>query len=344
MSLNVTGQPGINPSVTLLSQCTPELCSLDYAVLRYVPTYAGNLALTSIFGVFLVAQIVLWVFYRTHSFTVAMVCGLILEIVGYCARVQMHFVLFSSGPFLINIICLTIAPVFFTAALYLTLSRVIMHYGRHNSRITPKQYTLAFITADSIALVLQAVGGALADTASAKSGTDVMVAGLAFQVISLALFIGLAGEFFWNVRRDRLVLRATNWAKRSVERPAPDAGGFKFFLAAFIIATLLILTRSIFRVAELANGFKSRLANNEVAFMVLEGGMMLLTGLLMTACHPALFIGEAWGESGWGVGKPSVTLDLDKYKYEIEEAGPHPRPSDVFMRPWPIHNMDLIHK
>jgi len=100
MSLNVTGQPGIDSSVTFLSQCTPKLCSLDYAVLRYVPTYSGNLALTSIFGAFLVAQIIFWVFYRTHSFTIAMSCGLILEIVGYCARVQMHFVLFTSGPFL----------------------------------------------------------------------------------------------------------------------------------------------------------------------------------------------------------------------------------------------------
>jgi len=113
---------------------------------------------------------------------------------------------------------------------------------------------------------------------------------------------------------------------------------------AFVLATLLILTRSIFRVAELVNGFKSRLANNEVAFMVLESGMMLFASLLMTAFHPGIFIGERWKESGWGVGKPSVTLDLDKYKYEIEEVDPHPRPSDVFMRPWPLQDMDLIHK
>jgi len=110
-----------------------------------------------------------------------------------------------------------------------------MHYGPHNSRLTPKQYTLSFIAADFIALILQAVGGALADTAStldsAKTGENVMVAGLAFQVMSLTVFIGLVGEFLWNVRRDRMVLRVTSWAKRSVESPPPDARRFKLFLA-----------------------------------------------------------------------------------------------------------------
>lgn len=100
MSLNVSGRPGIDPSVTYLSECTPKLCSLDFAVLRYVPTFSGNLAITSIFGAFLIAQIIFWICYRTHSFTIAMSCGLVLEIVGYCARVQMHFVLFTNGPFL----------------------------------------------------------------------------------------------------------------------------------------------------------------------------------------------------------------------------------------------------
>jgi hypothetical protein len=66
------------------------------------------------------------------------------------------------------IICVTIGPVFFSAALYLTLSRIIIHYGPAHSRLTPKTISIGFMTADFIALVLQAVGGAIADTADSK--------------------------------------------------------------------------------------------------------------------------------------------------------------------------------
>lgn len=72
--------------------------------------------------------------------------------------------------------------------------------------------------------------------------------------------------------------------------------------------------------------------------------MMILATLLLTIFHPGRFIGERWKESGWGVGKPSVTLDLDKCQYEIEDGSPHPRPEDVFNRPWPMQEMDLVHK
>jgi hypothetical protein len=107
-----------------------------------------------------------------------------------------------------QIICLTIAPVFFTAGIYLTLSRVIMHYGPHNSRLTPKTYTITFICSDFIALVLQSAGGGIADQGSLSpsarnGGVHLMVAGLSFQVLSILIFIGLCAEFFWRVKKDR---------------------------------------------------------------------------------------------------------------------------------------------
>jgi hypothetical protein len=104
------------------------------------------------------------------------------------------------------IICLTIAPVFFAASIYLILSRIIVHYGIHHARISPKTISLTFMSCDFIALLLQATGGAIADTAGTAKGSDqgthIMVGGLGFQVLSLLLFIALAGEFALNVRRD----------------------------------------------------------------------------------------------------------------------------------------------
>lgn len=53
--------------------------------------------------------------------------------------------------------------------------------------------------------MLQAVGGALADTADTReleeTGVHIMVAGLSFQVASLLLFGVLCAEFAWRVNR-----------------------------------------------------------------------------------------------------------------------------------------------
>src|SRR5947207_9652895 len=90
------------------------------------------------------------------------------------------------------LICVTIGPTFFSAAIYLCLARIVVAYGEEYSRFKPRTYTLTFITCDIFSLVLQAVGGALADLAQTKAqgdvGVHIMVAGLSFQVASLFLF------------------------------------------------------------------------------------------------------------------------------------------------------------
>ncbi len=64
-----------------------------------------------------------------------------------------------------------------------------------------------FICSDVFSLILQATGGALADTASTISesfkGIDIMVAGLAFQVFSLTVFAALSADLAWKVRKGR---------------------------------------------------------------------------------------------------------------------------------------------
>jgi hypothetical protein len=127
------------------------------------------------------------------------------------------------------LVCITIGPVFFSAAIYLILSRIIVHYGRSHARISPKTISLTFMSCDFIALVLQATGGAIADTAntqkSSDQGTHIMVAGLSFQVLSLLLFMGLAAEFAWNVWRD-------HWTKRQEWKGGQERSerSFKVFL------------------------------------------------------------------------------------------------------------------
>lgn len=100
---------------------------------------------------------------------------------------------------------LTIGPAFLSAAIYLSLARLVVIHGPHLSRFAPQTYTRLFITSDIISLILQAAGGALAasgdDLDMKQTGVNVMIAGLVFQVASLAVFMGLCGDFWWSVRR-----------------------------------------------------------------------------------------------------------------------------------------------
>ncbi len=102
-----------------------------------------------------------------------------------------------------NIICLTIGPAFFSAAIYLCLARIVVIYSPTCSRLAPRTYTLIFITSDVVALVLQATGGAQAHSANGNTGVDIMIAGLSWQVASMCAFSVLVLDFVWRCRSDR---------------------------------------------------------------------------------------------------------------------------------------------
>jgi hypothetical protein len=90
----------IASNLTSTGQCTLDLCSLKWANVDYVPNAGANMLFAIIFAFFLLTQLVFWVWRRTHSFSFAVSCGLVLEILGYLARVIMKTNMFSQTPFL----------------------------------------------------------------------------------------------------------------------------------------------------------------------------------------------------------------------------------------------------
>ncbi|THW09494.1 putative RTA1 domain protein [Aureobasidium pullulans] len=152
---------------------------------------------------------------------------------------------------------------------------------------------------DFLSLLLQAVGGALAatqdDTNPSDTGVNIMIAGLAFQVVSLTIFIALSLEFAWRARKAResdLNFEFFNLRKRTMFRLLPYA---------IAIATITIYIRCVFRVAELQDGFGGELANNEGMFMAFEGPMIIIAVVVLTICHPGIAFGSAsaWKAANW---------------------------------------------
>ncbi|KAL4996672.1 RTA1 like protein-domain-containing protein [Aspergillus recurvatus] len=279
------------------ADCTLETCSIEDAYIQYQPTIAGNSVYLALFGALLVAQAVLAPTYRMWGFSGSMITGLVLEVLGYVARILFHDDPFNFDYFLMNLICLGLGPVFFCAALYFLLGRiVVIYHGEDISRLRPRNYAVVFISCDVVALVLQSIGGAMTSTADdadgRQMGLNIMIAGLAFQVAALTLFIALAVEFAWRLRRrSERQFRTDNGEEKARYTEIRKHKWWKVFLAGLVVATITVYTRSIFRVVELNGGYESELANDEVTFMILEGAMVSIACICLTVLHPGRALG-----------------------------------------------------
>ncbi|KAK3618237.1 phospholipid-translocating ATPase rsb1 [Elasticomyces elasticus] len=289
--------------------CTLETCCLAQSSFLYIPSYGGNIFFAIWCGLMILPQIGLGIRYKTWGFMSAMIIGLALEVIGYAARVQLNNNPFDGDSFLMYLITLTIAPVFISAAIYLCLTRIIVIYGEKCSRFKPGTVAIAFMTSDFLSLLLQAVGGAIADTADthadSRVGIDIMIAGLVLQAISLAAFLLFVADFAWRCHRGVL---DQDPAKQRVRNQML----FKAFMASLLLATVVILIRSIFRVAELWGGFDGALWNDEVDFLILDGAMISLASLCLSALHPGPAFGGQWNAANWSFRTKKKATDAEK--------------------------------
>nr|POE50135.1 sphingoid long-chain base transporter rsb1 [Quercus suber] len=293
-----------NPDI-LAADCTLETCCLaQQASFTYIPNYGGNLFFTIFFAVFILPQIGLGVYYKTWGFMVGNVIGLVLEVIGYASRLSLRDNPFSKSAFLGYLIPVTIAPVFISAAIYLCLTRIIVVHGDHLSRVQPRIVAIAFMSSDFLSLLLQAIGGAItssADTNSSRqTGVDIMIAGLLLQSISLGVFLIVVLDFALRARRGVMDMDATKFRVRNRTL-------FRAFLVTLLLATIAVLIRSIFRVAELWGGFEGPLWNSETDTLILDGAMIALAAVLLTLLHPGPAFNNEWDAAHWSLKtKPSA--------------------------------------
>jgi hypothetical protein len=293
-----------------IDQCTVELCGLEDSFFAYRPTKSTNLAFILLFGfsaiVFLLQGIAVkkkWV-----GFTIVMVTGCVLEVVGYTGRVLAYSDLYSEvsssprayvivvtantcqPPFFMQIICLTIAPAFLAAGIYLCLSQIVNVFGPEASRISPRFYPIIFVTCDFLSLVLQGAGGAIATVKThqgqdPKLGNDIMIAGLSFQVLTMLAFILLALDF-----AVRTACRIRRLGSENVLNPhyaeLRKSWIFRGFLVALLLSTLCIFTRCIYRVAELSHGWSGELMKKENYFVGLESAIIVVAVFMLNVFHP----------------------------------------------------------
>jgi hypothetical protein len=297
--------------------CNVNICDLSLAHFDYVPNLAGNALFAAIFGIYIIINLFFGIRHRTWGYMVAMVLGLIGEVIGYIARILLHNNPFdpTGNNFIIYLVCLTLAPALFSAAIYLCLGRIVVVYGENLSRFQPRTYTLIFCGFDLFSLVLQGTGGGIASTANTnstvQSGINIMLAGLCFQVASLAFFAILCADFAY-----RLYKNPQDWSEQYVQLYRSKR--FSAFICGLCLATFTIFVRSVFRVAELSGGFRGPLANNQISFMILEGVMVIIATTCLTLLHPGVSFQGAWSAANFSLRgrkkgnetKPMVLEDI----------------------------------
>jgi hypothetical protein len=228
-----------------------------------------------------------------------------------------------QDPFLIQIICLTIGPAFLAAGIYFCLSRIVIAIGPQNSRIKPLSYPRNFIS-----LVLQAAGGGMSSVAAQNHekndiGDHIMIAGLAFQVATMLLFILLSMDFAWNTLRNK---RTTDYTEPT--QVHNNSWKFKAFLVALSVSTLCIFARCIFRVAELSEGWNGHLAVTEKYFIGLEGAIIIASVLLLNIFHPGHCFKGAEDEGTvqpggkkWWRKRSDSSVEVEKERAQVHDAG-----------------------
>lgn len=286
-------QPTILPATKYSVQnCTnvSEYCPVDLTIYGYYPNLGANAFFCALFALCLGIQLVLGIRYKTWTYLIALGFGCLGEAIGYVGRIMLHSNPWSSNGFEIQICCLIISPAFITAGVYLTLKHIALELGANFSRIRPKFYTWIFCLADLFSLIIQGAGGGIAATANNGSslqnvGNDMMMAGIVWQVFTLLIFGGMVGDY-----ASRVYARRSELEHSAVK--LMNATRFKLFIGGLVLAYLTIITRCVFRIGEMANGWGNPIMQDQGDFIGLDSVMITIATFCLTAFHPALVFPE----------------------------------------------------
>lgn len=91
---------------------------------------------------------------------------------------------------------IVVAPVFFAAAIYLGLTRLITLGGRYIAPFSPKAIYIIFLSFDIVTIIIQVAGAALIGVRESNqedptTANNILIAGLALQTASFAVFLVL---------------------------------------------------------------------------------------------------------------------------------------------------------
>lgn len=261
------------------TEVTPQ-CPAIATTYGYYPILSVNAFFLALFGLCCLASLVIGIWTKTWTYTIALAGGTLLETAGYAGRIIMNGNPWSDSGFRLQIVCLILGPSLIAAAIYLTLKHFVLYCGPQYSPLKPRLYPWVFIGCDIGSIVLQACGGGIAASGGntniklLNAGNNLIIAGIAFQVATMAGCGLLVLLCVWRYRKRSPVAghadEKSNY-QLSKEQGSVSLGKVKLFAAFVGLAYVTVLIRCIYRLPEMAGGWGNPLMRNEKEFLLLDG-------------------------------------------------------------------------
>ncbi|KAK8869655.1 hypothetical protein IAR55_000223 [Kwoniella newhampshirensis] len=240
---------------------------------------------------------------KTRTFHILVLIGALMEVGGYAARLASHKRPFVVGSFIAQYFLIVVAPVLFTAAIYLSLTLAVNNLPGAGRLlvISPRKVLAFFVTADVLTTILQIIGAALIGSSESarvsgkhsfiapEQANNILLAGLAIQCFSFLCFLAILTIAIARSIRQRTTLQMGN---------EDLYGDLKNLLWLILVTSILILLRTIFRLAETAQGFFGYASTHESLFGTLEYLPVILALTIWAVAPPGRFLADTMSQAG----------------------------------------------
>ncbi|CZR53789.1 related to protein RTA1 [Phialocephala subalpina] len=261
------------------------MAAQKYLLYHYNPNKVAAIIFIALFAITSLLHSFQLIRKRTWYFIPFLIGGF-FETIGYVGRALnagQSYGNWTTPPYIMQSLLLLLAPALFAASIYMVLGRIIrLTDGESHSPIRVNWLTKVFVAGDVISFLAQSAGGGMLSQAKnssdSKRGENIITGGLGIQVLFFGLFIIVAGIFNYRLRAMPSL--------RSKQLTVP----WQSYLFVLYGASLMIMIRSVFRIAEYVMGQDGALLDHEYYLYIFDATLMFFTMVLFNVYHPSRII------------------------------------------------------
>lgn len=266
---------------------------LLYSTYGYQPVLSAPIIFVILYFLLFLLHLYQNFHYRQWWLTI-LTLGCIAEAVGNACRIYGHFHPFNADVYTAMQCILVLTPALFAAIDFAILGKLATLFPERYSLVNPRWIMPFFVALDFSSMAVQGGGAGVAASAQADGedvdyGGNIVVVGLAIQVLGYVLFNTLLSVFVW----------------RCVKDPPPEEvwnGKMKNFITATAVSSGLIFVRSVFRLIEMSVGWLGVIAKTEWCYYTFDAALVAVAVFIFNVYNPGEYLpGDfCWKRRGKG--------------------------------------------